>query len=100
MGFSNYWGIVLNLSFTENLPPLSKGIVKVKIGIYLMLFCHLHSSRQTHLYPACEHLYAKMDAEGFRTDVLTADFWMNGRRRYLPGKMVINPGHKGIENLT
>lgn len=77
---------------------------------------------QAHTPLPCEHLYAKMDAEGFRTDLLTADFWMsclciltnkgnlqsqsfpqtemNGRRRCLPGKMVINPGHKGIENLT
>lgn len=100
-----------------------------------MLICHLHSSRwselrrrqtagsgQPHLYPACEHLYAKTDAEGFRTDHLTAGFWMsylcilintgtlksqslpqtetNDRRRCLPGKTVINPDHKRIESLT
>lgn len=125
MGFSNYWDIALNLGFTKVTLPFSIGIVKVKMGICRMLFCHLHSNRQTAMpqadspLPACEHLYTKMDAEDFRTDPLTADFWMsclyiltkgtcslncsprqmNGRRRCLPGKMV-NPGHKEIENLT
>lgn len=42
---SDNWDTALNLGFIKTSLPLSKGMVKMEI--FFMLICHLHSSRQT-----------------------------------------------------
>ena len=45
VGLNNYWDTALTLGFIKTSFPLSRGMVKMKMGIFLMLTCYLHSSR-------------------------------------------------------
>lgn len=45
VGFNNYWDIVFILGFIKIFFLFFRGMVKMKMGIFLMFICYLYFSR-------------------------------------------------------